>query len=88
MGAQRKLDHDRLAPAKAPRRPALAGADAAHIESPVHEHLARLQASFAEVEGPPPYPRAVRVAIMVGAPAILWGLVIASIGALARVAGT
>ena len=88
MGAQRKLDHDRQAPPSPATRPILAGAGAAAVDSPVHEHLARLHASFAEVEQTPPYPRALRMAIMVGAPAVLWGAVILAIGALARIAGT
>lgn len=87
MGAQRKLDHQRQARREALSRPALAGADAAAVGSPVHDHLALLQASFADDDGPPPYSRRVRLAIMVGAPAALWGLVIMSIGALARAAG-
>lgn len=87
MGAQRKLDHQRQGAPEAAVRPALAGAEAAAVDSPVHGHLALLHASFTEAEAVTPYPRAVRLAIMVGAPAALWGLVILSIGALARVAG-
>ncbi len=87
MGARRKLEHDRPVAARAVPRPALAGLDATAVDSPVHEHLARLQASFIETDAPPPYPRAVRLAIMVVAPAALWALVILSVGALARAAG-
>ena len=87
MGARRKLQYDTPVVREAPTRPSLAGPQAAAVDSPVHERLALLHASFAEVEGPPPYSRAVRMAIMVGAPAALWGLVLISIGALARVAG-
>ena len=87
MAAQRKHQDPRPAPQERPPRPALAGRAAASVGSPVHDHLARLQASFAEVEAPAPYPRAVRAMIMVGAPAALWGLVILSVGALARAAG-
>ena len=88
MGAQRKLRQDEAATQAPSTRPVLAGMEAAPVGSPVHEHLARLQTSFAEVQGPPPFPTGVRIAIMVGAPALLWGAVILSVGALARLAGT
>lgn len=87
MNARRKLRHDPVAPSASSVRPALAGAESAPVGSPVHEHLARLQTSFAEAQEPAPFPVGVRVAIMVGAPALLWGAVILSVGALARLAG-
>lgn len=92
MGARRRIE--RAVEVEAPRSttrsvPALtlAGAEAAAAVSPVHEHLARLEASFAADPGPAPYPPAVRLAIMVGAPAALWGLVIVGVGAFARAVG-
>ncbi len=87
MAAQRKREDHRPPPPAPSPRPALAGPAAAVVDSPVHDHLARLEASFSEGDGLAPYPRAVRLAIMVGAPAVLWGLVIVSIGTLARLAG-
>lgn len=92
MGARRRIETtDGRAAAEAAPRPApslaLARAGAAPAASPVHDHLARLEASFAETAGPPPFPRSVRLAIMVGAPVALWALVILAVGAVAHAVG-
>ena len=63
------------------------GARAPAAPSPRPARRMRLAASFAPEAGPQRFSGPVRMAIMVGAPLTLWGLVIVGVGAVAHAIG-
>ena len=89
MGARRKIDPQAVRPAPVAPAPAarLATADAIPAPSPVHAHIKDIEARLGAEPQVRPYPLGVRLAIMVGGPAVLWASLIAAVGAVAHAVG-